>query len=101
MGKPSHFRSLARWLLLGVVALATLVPAEAIAQERQKQVLVIYSARRDAQIAIVGERELPRILDEGVDGGIDYYSEHLDNSRFPDPKYQTAFRNFLETKYQG
>ena len=33
--------------------------------EEQKRVLVLYAARRDAQIAIVGDRELPRLLGRG------------------------------------
>ncbi len=61
----------------------------------------MYSTRRDAQIAIVGERELPRIFDEGLDRGLDYYSEYMDRARFPDPQYKAAFRDFLRLKYRG
>ena len=42
-------------------------PVEAaLAADGQKQVLVLYSTRRDAQIAVVGDRELPRILEQGL-----------------------------------
>jgi signal transduction histidine kinase len=102
MQQPSLRRAPARWLLPVLVLFAELAGAgHALAQARQKQVLVLYSARRDSQISIVGERELPRILDEGLDVGLDYYSEHIDNARFPDPKYQAGFRDFLQLKYQG
>ena len=47
----------------------------------QKQVLVLYSNRRDAQIVTVGDRELPRILNDGHPDGIDYYSEVIDRVR--------------------
>jgi signal transduction histidine kinase len=65
-----------------------------------KQVLVVYSTRRDAQIVAIGERELPLILDRGL-GHVDYYSEYIDQARFPDTSYQAAFRNFLLLKYQN
>ena len=67
------------WLLL-VLALGR---SPARAAPPQKQVLVVYSTRRDAQIVAVGERELPRILG-GVSGALDYYSEYIDQARFPD-----------------
>jgi signal transduction histidine kinase len=66
----------------------------------QKHVLVVYSTRRDAQVVAVGERELPRILEQGL-GTLDYYSEYIDQARFPDNGYQTAFRDFLRLKYQN
>ena len=69
--------------------------------DRQKSVLVLYATRRDAQIVTVGDRELPRLLEEGLPGGVDYYSEFLDQARFDQKDYQTAFRDFLESKYRG
>jgi signal transduction histidine kinase len=90
-----------RWLLATVVAFAELQLASAAwAAQHQKQVLVLYSTRRDAQIVIVGERELPRILDEGLREGVDYYSEYIDEARFPDSLYQAALRDFLRLKYK-
>ena len=62
--------------------------------------LVLYSTRRDSQIAIIGERELPRILGDGLTDNLDYYSEYIDQARFPDPSYKAAFRDFLRTKYR-
>src|SRR5438046_553425 len=80
-----------------VIALSTV--CSVFAAERQKQVLVLYSTRRDGQIAIVGERELPRILDQAALGGLDYYSEYIDRPRFPDSAHQAPFRDFLRVKY--
>ena len=31
---------------------------------------------------------------------LDYYSEYIDQARFPDPSYKAAFRDFLRLKYQ-
>ncbi len=68
---------------------------------QQNQVLVLYSTRRDAQIAVVGERELPRILDRGLNNEVDYYSEYIDRARFPNPEYRAGFHDFVKVKYQG
>ncbi len=78
---------------LGLVGLAW-------ADARQKQVLVLYSTRRDAQVAVLGERDLPGLLDAGVPEGVDYYSEYIDQVRFTQSDYQVAFRDFLRRKYQ-
>jgi signal transduction histidine kinase len=86
-------------LLLPLVAWA-LAPVVSAWAQPQKQVLVLYSTRRDAQIVAIGERELPRILEKGL-GRLDYYSEYIDEARFPDPAYQEAFRNFLSLKYKS
>ena len=75
-------------------------PSSARAAQIQKQVLVLYSARRDAQIVTIGERELPRILEKGL-GEVDYYSEYFDQARFPEQGYQEAFREFLRLKYKN
>jgi signal transduction histidine kinase len=70
------------------------------AEQRQKQVLVLYSTRRDAQIVVVGDRELQQIFGNGIPDGVDYYSEALDQGRFSHPEYQGAFRDSLRLKYQ-
>jgi signal transduction histidine kinase len=82
--------------------LACLGPsASSWAAGRQVQVLVLYSTRPDAQIVVVAERELRRILAEGTEGDLDYYSEYIDRARFPDADYKEAFRDFLQSKYRG
>jgi len=74
--------------------------ASAAWAQRQKQVLVLYNTRRDAEIVVVGEREIPKVLEHGLPGGVDYYSEFLDQARTSGPDYSAAFRNFLTLKYQ-
>lgn len=96
-----------RIIRIAVAAAATLVLAHAApvasagTQDEHRAVLVLYSTRRDAQFSIVGEAELPRILDAGLDRNLDYYPEFIDLTRFPDPAYKLAFRDFLRQKYQG
>jgi len=83
-----------------MVALLELCVATSAWAQRQKQVLVLYSTRRDAQIVIVGDREIPKVIENGVPEGVDYYSEFIDQGRFSNPEYQTGFRDFLRLKYQ-
>jgi signal transduction histidine kinase len=89
-----------RRLLIAFV-ICTLGPIEAAWAVTQKQVLVLYSTRRDAQVSILGDRELPRMLEQGLGESLDFYSEYIDLGRFADPGYQTAFSEFLRLKYQG
>ena len=84
-------------LIVELVSLGRL----AWADQPQKQVLVLYATRRDAQIAVVGDHELPNLLERDLAEGVDYYSEFIDNARFSHAYYQTAFRDFLHLKYQG
>ena len=63
--------------------------------------LVLYANRRDARIVTVGDRELPRILNDGHPAGVDYYSEFIDQNRFAETDYVTAFADFLRLKYGG
>jgi signal transduction histidine kinase len=90
------------WPLMMVAAWTALgLGDSAFAADPQKQVLVLYSTRRDAQIAVVGDRDLPRILENGLNQSIDYYSEYIDRARFPDPEYRMIFSDFLRNKYRG
>jgi len=86
--------------LLPLVAVLTdlVCASSAWAQDGQKEVLVLYSTRRDAQLAVVGEREVPRILEQGLEEGVDYYSEYIDRARVSDPMYKEGFRDFLRIK---
>ena len=90
--------------LLAILALAAssaIGSASSAFAADQTRVLVLYAARRDAQIAIVGDRELPLLLERGLPAGLDYYSEYLDLVRSEDPTYQAGFRDYLLLKYSG
>jgi len=88
-------------LLLAIIVELVSVVGFASAAEPQKQVLVLYATRRDAQIAVIGDHELPNLLERALPEGVDYYSEFIDNGRFSHAEYQRAFRDFLHLKYQG
>ena len=71
-------------MVAALVVLAHLAAAAAAgAQDQSKQILVLYSTRPDAQLSIVGERELPRVLEAGLGQSVNYYSEFLDVATFP------------------
>src|SRR4051812_12326821 len=76
----------------------TAFPARA--QSGQKQVLALFSTRRDVRIAVLANRELPRALENALEKPVDFYAEHLDAARFADPSYPAAFRDFLRVKYR-
>jgi hypothetical protein len=60
-----HLRRLLAWLHLICAAAAASVDS-AEAADSQKRVLVLYTTRRDAQIVIIGERELPSMFENGL-----------------------------------
>jgi signal transduction histidine kinase len=88
-------------VVVALAAAALIVPSPARAGSRQKQVLVLYTTRRDAQIVTVGDREIPQLLSTNLGRSVDYYSEFIDLTRSRDPEYQVAFRDFLLLKYRG
>ena len=89
------------WWLVAMGSFADLSLASFAQGQTQKQVLVLYETRRDAQIVTVGDREIPRILEDGAPGGLDYYAEFIDQVRFSHADYQREFRDFLRLKYQN
>jgi signal transduction histidine kinase len=100
IAKLAKVATLGPWFAI-VVLTCVLSPDVAVLAAQQKQVLVVYSTRRDAQVAILGDRDLPQTLEKGLGESLDFYSEYIDLSRFPDPGYQEAFSNFLRVKYNG
>jgi signal transduction histidine kinase len=94
------YRLLGPWLSI-VLLIGGLGLVDAAWATEQKQVLVLHATRRDAQLSVLGDRELPRILEQGLGQSLDYHTEYLDLSRFPDPGYRTALGDFLRLKYKA
>jgi signal transduction histidine kinase len=69
--------------------------------DRPKQVLVLNSTRQNEQFYVVSEREVPKLLAEGLGGRVDYYSEFYDIHRFQHPAYEGVYLDFLRRKYEG
>ncbi len=89
-----------RWSIVACVT-ATIATDISEAAQRQKQVLVLHGARRDAQIVMVADRELPRMFDAELPDGVDYYSEFIDQGRFGEPDLIRGVRDFIGVKYRG
>jgi PAS domain S-box-containing protein len=75
--------------------------SNAHAAGRAKQVLVLNSTRHDEQFSVVSEREVPKLIAEGLGQHVDYYTEYFDWLRFPPAEYQRAYLDFLRVKYEG
>ena len=101
--RSSRTRRVSRgWPLALVVYLSAFGPDDHVAaQDSQKRVLVLHSARREAQLTVTVESRLPFLLEGGLPEGLDYYSENVDQARFQREEYPGAFRDFLLEKYQG
>ena len=76
-----------------------LLVASAFAQVEHKRVLALHATRRDSEFALIAESRLPQVLDVRLGRNLDYYSEFLDESRFPEPSYEAAFADYLRRKY--
>ena len=90
-----------RIFLVSALLLASSVFDTIALARQQKDVLVLYSGRRDSQIVEVGDRDLPTVIERGLGDRLDYYSEFLDEARVSQLEYQAAFSEFLRIKYQG
>jgi signal transduction histidine kinase len=86
-----------RLLLAAVVALHVSA-AEAGAQ--QKNVLVLHATRADARISVLGDLQLPAMLERGLGQRVNHSSTYLELARFGDADYRSATTDFLRVKYR-
>src|SRR5918995_624111 len=75
------------------------VLCDANVQADQKTVLVVYATRRDAQISLLADSELPRLLERRLGQRVNRYSEFLDAAKLPEAGYRSAVTDFLRVKY--
>jgi signal transduction histidine kinase len=85
-------------LVLFLVA-AALHGTNVWAASGQPRVLVLHSTREEAQLSVLANRDLPRILSTGLSRTVDYYAEYIDAARIPTTRYERAFRGLLRSKY--
>jgi PAS domain S-box-containing protein len=67
----------------------------------ETKVLVLHNTRREAPAPVILDRVLQQTLVRDLPGTLDYHSEYFDSTRFPDPAYRLALRDFLKHKYAG
>src|SRR3954471_4670085 len=71
----------------------------ASAQSPQKAVLVLIPLQRGSSMSLDIDDTIRTVLNDGLAGQLDYYTEYLDVARFPEPDYQPAVRDFFRRKY--
>jgi hypothetical protein len=81
-----------------LVSFLWIAPDGAAAQEPQKHVLVLYSARSDLGANIIVDRTLRSVLGPEFGDDLDLHTEFVDTARFPDADYPLALRDFLRRK---
>src|SRR5262245_16259162 len=104
-----HIRSLTSFFLRRLVLLVLLTLLSAalspicaqVESGAQKKVLVLHLMRRNDTSTLANERTYQKVLNDGLAGQIDYYSEYVDLARFGGDDYQNALRNFFRQKYKG
>src|SRR5688572_17801533 len=97
-------RRTVRWVAGTALTLAVCLNDPRVAAQdadSPKQVLVLNSTRMSEQFSIVTEREVPKLLAEGLGTRVEYYTEYFDFNRFPHPAYETVYVDFLRRKYEG
>ena len=93
----ARFHTLAALLVAcGLMAMLRLVAA---AQSPQKTVLVLIPLQRGSSMSVEIDDTIRTVLNGGLAGQLDYYTEYLDVARFPEPDYQPAVRDFFRRKY--
>jgi hypothetical protein len=71
----------------------------AAAQSPQNTVLVLIPLQRGSSMSLDIDDTIRTVLNDGLAGQLDYYTEYLDVARFPEPDYQPAVRDFFRRKY--
>jgi PAS domain S-box-containing protein len=97
--RPVTYTRLA-WLATALT-LCGLLGIPARAQTVNKSVLAVYATRRDGSAVVISDPLFQRIIGQGFNGRLDYYSEYLDIAQFSEPDYQRMLRALLRAKYAG
>ena len=95
-------RSVRRWWAVAAFIACGFAP-QGHAQEAssRKQVVVLNSTRPDDQFSVIWARELPKLLGNGLEEGVDFYVEDFDFVRYTQSDYESAYLNLLRLKYGG
>ncbi len=90
------------FFILAAMFLATVTPVRSqVKSDKQKKVLVLELMRRNDTSTLTIDRTYQQVLNEGLAGQLDYYSETVDLARFGGDDYQGALRDFFRQKYNG
>lgn len=109
-----HFFPLSCWksarliqgLLLFCLTLACTLDSQAQTTNgaeilRTKRVLMIFSEARDLPGNVLMEQAVREELQSHSTNNIEFFTESLDASRFPDPRHYQLFGDYIRNKYAG
>jgi PAS domain S-box-containing protein len=99
--RESGLRASPVWLLLLITIVLTTALTAAEPGLTQKRVVVMYPTRSDAPVPKLQDPIYRKVLDQGLNGQLDYHSEFIDLLRFPQPAYQAALFDLLSSKYKN
>ncbi len=89
-----------RWLVPLVIALSVSgFAADATAAEPQEAVLALYGSRPDLPSNIIVDEIIRTTLERELGPRLDFYTEFLDASRWPEGETQAAVHDFLRRRY--
>ena len=88
-------------MLVAAAVMGLATGRAAVAQERPKSVLALYSVREDSPTATGFGPILQQAIGEGPAGHVDYYAEFIDLARFPEPNYREDLWSLFRSKYEG
>jgi PAS domain S-box-containing protein len=83
-------------LVSGCLCFGASVHAQTTTDTRPKKVLALHLVRRDSPEFDDAFRS---VLNEALNGRLDYYSEYIDQKRLVDDKYQAALQTYLRARY--
>ncbi len=97
--RPGSHSAEALAALLVACAIVAVLHTPAATQSPQKAVLVLIPLQRGSSVSMDIDGTVRTILNDGLAGRLDYYTEYLDVARFPESDYEPAVRDFFRRKY--
>jgi signal transduction histidine kinase len=97
--RPGSHSAEALAALLVACAFVAVLHTPAATQSPQKAVLVLIPLQRGSSVSTDIDGTIRTILNDGLAGRLDYYTEYLDVARFPESDYEPAVRDFFRRKY--
>jgi signal transduction histidine kinase/CheY-like chemotaxis protein len=87
--------------LLGIVFLPSPSCGQGLRSASSKSILVLYWYNKDYPGNAIFDRHIPADLRSGTHGRLEYYSEYLEENRFPGENQSRFLRDYLRQKYAG
>jgi signal transduction histidine kinase/CheY-like chemotaxis protein len=87
--------------LLGIVFLTLPSGGQGQQSTSPKRILALYWYNKDYPGNTEFDRQFQAYLGSGTKGGFEYYSEYLEENRFPGENQSRFLRDFLQRKYAG